>query len=251
MSSYKNIEIFLLDNNNNNLVPKKYSYREIKMKTKTFKEKLGKGGFVSVYKGKLRSESFVAIKMLDTSKSDGQDFISEITTIERIYHINVVRLVGFCVEGSKRALGCNFMPNGSLDKYILYKEENIFLSYEKIYEISLGIARDICYLHEGRDKKILHFDFKPHNIPQDENFIRKISNFGLAKLYPRDNSIVTLTDRRGTIGYTAPELSYKNIGGVSYKADIYSFEMLLMEMANRRKNLNLHAENSSSTFFPT
>ncbi|QHO37260.1 hypothetical protein S245_011707 [Arachis hypogaea] len=112
MSSYKNIEIFLLANNN--LVSKKYSYREIKMKTKTFKEKLGKGGFGSVYKGKLRSESFVAIKMLDTSKSDGQDFISEITTIERIYHINVVRLVGFCVEGSKRALGCNFMPNGSL-----------------------------------------------------------------------------------------------------------------------------------------
>ncbi|KAL1358464.1 hypothetical protein AAHE18_04G034200 [Arachis hypogaea] len=99
--------------------------------------------------------------------------------------------------------------------------------------------------------QILHFDIKPHNILQDENFIPKISDFGLAKLYPRDNSIVSLTDRRETIGYTSPELSYKNIGGVSYKVDIYSFGMLLMEMANRRKNLNMHAENSSSTFFPT
>ncbi|KAL4320777.1 hypothetical protein AHAS_Ahas14G0044400 [Arachis hypogaea] len=86
---------------------------------------------------------------------------------------------------------------------------------------------------------------------KDENFIPKISDLGLAKLYPRDNSIVSLTDRRGAIGYTSPELSYKNIGGVSYKVDIYSFGILLMEMANKRKNLNLHAENSSSTFFPT
>ncbi|KAL4320776.1 hypothetical protein AHAS_Ahas14G0044300 [Arachis hypogaea] len=81
--------------------------------------------------------------------------------------------------------------------------------------------------------------------------IARVSDFGLAKLYPRDNSIVSLTDRRGTIRYTAPELFYNNIGGVSYKADIYSFGMLLMEMANRRKNLNLLAENSSSTFFST
>ncbi|QHO05960.1 Putative receptor-like protein kinase [Arachis hypogaea] len=189
--------------------------------------------------------------MLYTSKSDGQDFISEITTIERIYHINVVRLVGFCVEGSKRALGCDFMLNGFLETYIFSKEENIFLSYEKIYEISLGIARGISYLHEGCDMQILHFDIKPHNILLDENFFPKISDFGLAKLYPRDNSIVSLTDRRGTIGYTAPELFYNNIGGVSYKADVYSFRMLLMKMANRRKNLNPHAENSSSAFFPT
>ncbi|XLT89730.1 hypothetical protein HN873_011405 [Arachis hypogaea] len=172
-------------------------------------------------------------------------------TIGRIHHINVVRLVAFCVEGSKRALVCDFKPNGSLDKYILSKEENIFLSYEKIYEMSLEIARGISYLHEGCDMQILHFDIKPHNILLDENVIQKVSDFGLAKLYPRDNNIVILTDRRGTIGYTAPELFYNNIGGVSYKADIYSFGMLLMEMANRRKNLNLHAENSSSTFFST
>ncbi|KAL1320204.1 hypothetical protein AAHE18_14G039100 [Arachis hypogaea] len=131
------------------------------------------------------------------------------------------------------------------------KKKIFFLNYEKIYEISLEITRGISYLHEGCDMQILHFDIKPHNILLDENFIPKVSDFGLSKLYPRDNSIVSLMDRRGTIGYTAPKLFYNNIGGVSYKADIYSFGMLLMEMANRRKNLNLHAENSSSTFFPT
>ena len=99
--------------------------------------------------------------------------------------------------------------------------------------------------------QILHFDIKPHNILLDESFIPKVSDFGLARLCPLDNSIVSLTAARGTIGYIAPELFYKNIGGVSYKADVYSFGMLLMEMATRRKNLNVHADNSSQIYFPT
>jgi serine/threonine protein kinase len=98
--------------------------------------------------------------------------------------------------------------------------------------------------------KILHFDIKPHNILLDENFIPKISDFGLAKLYPAQNSIITMTTAKGTIGYMAPELFYKNIGGVSYKADVYSFGMLLMEMASKRKNMNPHIEHSSQHYFP-
>jgi serine/threonine protein kinase len=99
--------------------------------------------------------------------------------------------------------------------------------------------------------EILHFDIKPHNILLDENFTQKVSDFGLAKLYPADDSIVSLTAARGTLGYIAPELFYKNIGGVSYKADVYSFGMLLMEMASRRKNLNAYADHSSQIYFPT
>jgi serine/threonine protein kinase len=119
-----------------------------------------------------------------------------------------------------------------------------------LYEISLAVARGIAYLHQGCDMQILHFDIKPHNILLDKDFIAKVSDFGLAKLYPVDNSIVTLTAARGTIGYMAPELFYKNIGGVSYKADVYSFGMLLMEIANRRRNLNSNADKSSQIFFP-
>ncbi|XP_027338044.1 rust resistance kinase Lr10-like [Abrus precatorius] len=231
-------------------MPIRYSYKKIKHMTKSFKEKLGQGGFGEVYKGKLRSGLFVAVKMLRKSKANGQEFISEVATIGRIHHNNVVRLIGFSVEASTCALIYEFMSNGSLDKYIFSKTNDISLTYKQIYEISFGVARGIAYLHQGCDRQILHFDIKPHNILLDENFIPKISDFGLAKLYPINKSIVTLTAARGTIGYMAPELFYHNIGGISYKADVYSFGMLLMEMASKRKNLNKHAENSSELFFP-
>ncbi|KAJ7942803.1 putative Kinase [Quillaja saponaria] len=128
------------------------------------------------------------------------------------------------------------MPNGSLDKYIFSGEGTIPLGCKKIYEISLEVAGGIKYLHKGCGMQILHFDIKPHNFLLDENFTPKVSDFGLAKIYPADDSIVSVTAARGTLGYMAPELFYKNIGGVSYKADVYSFGMLLIEMASRRKN---------------
>ncbi|MCH84458.1 putative receptor-like protein kinase [Trifolium medium] len=195
-----------------------------------FKLKLGAGAYGSVFKGNLCSGPSVAIKMLSESKGKGQDFINEVATIGRIHHLNVVQLIGFCVEGSKRAIVYEFMPNGSLDKIIFSKEGSISINYKRIFEISVGIARGIAYLHHGCEMKILHFDIKPHNILLDENLTPKISDFGLAKLYPVENSIITMTKERGTNGYMAPELSYNNIGGVSYKADVYSFGMLLMEM---------------------
>ncbi|KOM47829.1 hypothetical protein LR48_Vigan07g153300 [Vigna angularis] len=115
---------------------------------------------------------------------------------------------------------------------------------------TLAVARGIAYLHHGCEMKILHFDIKPHNILLDENFVPKISDFGLAKLYSIDNSIIPMTAARGTIGYMAPELFYNNIGGISNKADVYSFGMLLMEMASKRKNLNPSVEYSSQLYFP-
>nr|DAD18129.1 TPA_asm: hypothetical protein HUJ06_019592 [Nelumbo nucifera] len=145
------------------------------------------------------------------------------------------------------------MPNGSLEKYIFSPQENStpLISWKQMYDIAWGIARGIAYLHQGCDIQILHFDFKPHNILLDENFFPKISDFGLAKFYSTDESIVSLTAARGTMGYIAPELFYKNIGGVSYKADVYSFGMLLMEMVGRRKNINAFAEHSSQIYFPS
>ncbi|XVF18387.1 hypothetical protein REPUB_Repub11eG0017100 [Reevesia pubescens] len=213
--------------------------------TKGFKDKLGEGGYGSVFKGKLHSGPNVAVKLL------GQDFINEVASIGRIHHVNVVKLIGFCVEGSKQALVYDFMSNGSLDKIIFVEENKNTLGWKKMFDIVLGVARGIDYLHQGCDMQILHFDIKPHNILLDENFNPKVSDFGLAKLYSVEDSIVSLTAARGTIGYIAPELVYKNIGGISYKADVYSFGMLLMEMVGRRKNLNAFVDHTSQIYFPS
>ncbi|KAJ6931989.1 rust resistance kinase Lr10-like [Populus alba x Populus x berolinensis] len=248
LSMYCKIEEFL-QSHDHNLTLIRYSYSEIKKITHGFNDKLGEGGYASVYKGKLRSGRFAAVKLLRKEKGNGQEFINEVATIGRIHHCNVVQLIGFTVEGSKRALIYEFMPNGSLEKYIFSRQGTIPLSNQKIYEISLGVARGIEYLHQGCDMQILHFDIKPHNILLDENFTPKVSDFGLAKLYPTNNSIVSLTMAKGTIGYMAPELFYKSIGGVSYKADVYSFGMLLMDMVGRRKNLNALADHSSQKMY--
>ncbi|MBA0716605.1 hypothetical protein Golax_015425 [Gossypium laxum] len=183
--------------------------------------------------------------------SNGQDFINEVATLGRIHHVNVAKLIGFCVEGTKQALVYDFMPNGSLDRIVFGKDDKALLSWQKMFDIAHGIARGIEYLHQGCDMQILHFDIKPHNILLDENFTPKVSDFGLAKLYSVDDSIVSLTAARGTIGYIAPELIYKNLGGISYKADVYSFGMLLMEIVGRRKNMNALVEQTSQTYFPS
>ncbi|XP_058203353.1 rust resistance kinase Lr10-like isoform X1 [Rhododendron vialii] len=247
LSMFDNIEGFL--QGQNNLMPIRYSYSEIQKMTRGFKEKLGEGGYGCVYKGMLRSGYAAAIKVLGKSKANGQEFINEVATIGRIHHVNVVRLIGFCATRSKRALVYEFMPNGSLEKY-LFSQGIIPLSCKQMYDISRGVARGIEYLHRGCDMQILHFDIKPHNILLDENFNPKVSDFGLAKLYPTDNSMVSLTAARGTMGYMAPELFYKNIGHISYKADVYSYGMLLMEMAGRRRNLNAFADHTSQIYFP-
>ncbi|KAF8008398.1 hypothetical protein BT93_K2164 [Corymbia citriodora subsp. variegata] len=234
----KNIEEFLQAHNN--FLPIRYSYSNIKKITKNFKHKLGM----------LKSGNEVAIKILKQSKANGQDFISEVATIGRIHHVNVVQLIGFCFEGSKQALVYDFMSNRSLDKHIFTNDGDKFLDYRKIYEIALRVARGIEYLHHGCDMQILHFDIKPHNIFLDQNFTPKVSDFGLVRLYLIDRRIISLTVARGTLGFMAPELFYKNIDIVSYKSNVYSFGRLLMEMAGRRKNINANVECSSQIYFP-
>ncbi|KAF5462884.1 hypothetical protein F2P56_018853 [Juglans regia] len=249
LSMYDDVEKFL--QSQNNLMPIRYSFSEIKKMTKGFRESLGEGGYGTVFKGILQSGRLVAVKMLSQSKANGQDFINEVATIGRIHHVNIVQLIGFCVHGSKRALVYEFMPNGSLNKHIFSSDSANILNYDKTYDIALGVARGIEYLHQGCDMQILHFDIRPHNILLDENLKPKISDFGLAKLYPVEDSIVPLTRARGTFGYMAPEMLYKNIGDVSHKADVYSFGMLLMEMVSRRKNLHASTEHLSQIYFPT
>ncbi|EAZ10315.1 hypothetical protein OsJ_00151 [Oryza sativa Japonica Group] len=233
------------------LGPKRYAYTDIIAITSHFRDKLGQGGYGSVYKGVLLpGDIHVAIKMLD-GKSDcnGEDFISEVATIGRIHHINVVRLVGFCSEEMRRALVYEYMPRGSLNRYIFSSERSF--SWDKLNEIALGIARGINYLHQGCEMQILHFDIKPDNILLDDNFIPKVADFGLAKLYPREKSFVSDRALRGTFGYMAPEMACRSFGVISSKSDVYSFGMLLLEMAGGRKNADPNANsNSSRAYYP-
>ncbi|XP_042435673.1 rust resistance kinase Lr10-like [Zingiber officinale] len=233
--------------------PTRYSFSDIRKITMRFKNKLGQGGYGSVYKGELSNGIPVAVKMLESSKGEGQEFINEVATIGRIHHINITRLLGFCTERSTRALIYEFMPNESLEKYIFSRQDkgsNKSLSMEKLLNIAIGIARGIEYLHQGCEQRILHFDIKPHNILLDYDLNPKISDFGLAKLCSRDISIVTMTVARGTMGYIAPEMYCRNFGTVSYKSDVYSFGMLLLEMIGGRKNHDPEIGRESEIYYP-
>uniref|UniRef100_A0A453DPY8 non-specific serine/threonine protein kinase n=1 Tax=Aegilops tauschii subsp. strangulata TaxID=200361 RepID=A0A453DPY8_AEGTS len=222
------------------LTPTRYAYTDITAVTGHFRDKLGQGGYGSVFKGVLLNDFHVAVKMLaGNSNFSGEDFINEVSTIGRIHHVNVVRLVGFCSEEMRRALIYEYMPRGSLDKYIFSAKKSF--SWDKLIDIALGVARGINYLHQGCEMQILHFDIKPHNILLDSNFVPKVADFGLAKLYPRDNSFVPSRALRGTIGYIAPEMISRSFGAISNKSDVYSFGMLLLEMAGGRRNADPNA----------
>ncbi|GMP70531.1 hypothetical protein CsSME_00029342 [Camellia sinensis var. sinensis] len=186
----------------------RYSYADIKKITNQFQDKVGQGGYGIVYKGKLSNDVHVAVKILNNVKGNGDEFINEVQTMGRIHHINVVRLVGYCADGFIRAVLYEFLPNNSLEKFISTDKQKNSLGKEKLHDIALGIANGIEYLHLGCDQRILHFDIKPHN---------KISDFGLAKLCSKEQSVVSMTFARGTLGYIAPEVFSRNFGNVSYK----------------------------------
>ncbi|KAJ3692404.1 hypothetical protein LUZ60_012754 [Juncus effusus] len=232
--------------------PTRYTFGELKKITKHFSNKLGQGGFGSVYKGELSNGLPVAVKMLERSKGAGEEFTNEVATIGRIHHVNIVRLLGFCSEGMRRALIYEFMPNNSLEKHVIIRKNSITLPLrmEKLLQITIGIARGIEYLHQGCHEQILHFDIKPHNILLDDNLNPKIADFGLAKLCAKDQSIITMTAARGTMGYIAPEVYSRNFGTVSYKSDVYSFGMLLLEIVVGKKGTDPEIENKSDEYFP-
>ncbi|KAL3819959.1 hypothetical protein ACJIZ3_005864 [Penstemon smallii] len=230
--------------------PSRYTYAEIKKITDNFKHKLGEGGFGTVFKGKLSNNILVAVKLLNHIKGNGEDFINEVATIGKIHHVNVVRLIGYCADGYKRALVYEFLQNDSLEKYISSGKQGTTLGWEKLHKIALGIAKGLDYLHQGCKQRILHFDIKPHNILLDQNLNPKVADFGLAKLCSKEKSVVTMTAARGTIGYIAPEVFSRNFGKVSYKSDIYSFGMLLLDLVGGRKNFQAVAQDDSQIYFP-
>uniref|UniRef100_A0A6N2KA35 non-specific serine/threonine protein kinase n=1 Tax=Salix viminalis TaxID=40686 RepID=A0A6N2KA35_SALVM len=226
--------------NYRSLTPKRYSYSDIKKMTNSFVNTIGQGGFGNVYRGKLPDDGrLVAVKVLKESKGDGEEFMNEVASISRTSHVNVVTLLGFCYERNKRALIYEFMPNGSLDSFISDKGTNCRLERKKLYEIAVGIARGLEYLHRGCNTRIVHFDIKPHNILLDEDFCPKISDFGLAKLCKSNVSKISMIGARGTVGYIAPEVFCRNFGGVTYKSDVYSYGMMVLEMVGQSKDFDM------------
>ena len=139
------------------LKPSRYSYADVKRITNQFKDKLGEGGYGTVYKGKLSDEIFVAVKILNHSQGNGEDFNNEVATMGTIHYVNIVRLIGFCADGFKRVLIHEYLPNESLEKFIFSRvDKKHSLSWKKLQEIAIVIAKGIDYLHEGCDQRILH-----------------------------------------------------------------------------------------------
>ncbi|KAH7675772.1 S-receptor-like serine/threonine-protein kinase protein [Dioscorea alata] len=223
-----------------------FSYRELEHLTKNFSERLGGGGFGSVFKGVLPDNNVIAVKKLEGLRQGEKQFRAEVSTMGTIQHVNLVRLRGFCCEGDKRLLVYDFMPNGSLDSYLTDNHAKQTLGWKQRYQIAIGTARGLAYLHEQCRDCIMHCDIKPENILLDKDLCPKVSDFGMAKLMGRDFSRV-MTTMRGTVGYLAPEW----ITGlpVTPKADVYSYGMVLFELISGKRNATVH-EDEQVTFFP-
>ncbi|KAJ1282416.1 hypothetical protein BS78_03G050100 [Paspalum vaginatum] len=231
--------------------PKRYTYSQVKRMTKSFAHELGRGGYGSVFRGNTPDGREVAVKMLKDTDGDGEEFMNEVASISRTSHVNIVTLLGFCLQGSKRALVYEYMPNGSLDRYTFgnNSEGDQNLSWDMLFDIVVGIARGLEYLHNGCNTPIVHFDIKPQNILLDQDFSPKISDFGLAKLCRQKQSKISIAGMRGTVGYIAPEVFNRSYGAVSSKSDVYGYGMVVLEMVGARKQIDVSTD-SSSKYFP-
>lgn len=229
-------------------MPIRFGYRDLQTATNNFSVKLGQGGFGSVYQGALPDGTRLAVKKLEGIGQGKKEFRAEVSIIGSIHHHHLVRLKGFCAEGTHRLLAYEFMANGSLDKWIFKRNnEEFLLDWEARFNIAVGTAKGLAYLHEDCDVKIIHCDIKPENVLLDGQFLAKVSDFGLAKLMNREQSHV-FTTLRGTRGYLAPE--WITNYAISEKSDVYSYGMLLLEIIGGRKNF-IATESSEKSHFPS
>ncbi|XP_038682076.1 G-type lectin S-receptor-like serine/threonine-protein kinase At2g19130 isoform X2 [Tripterygium wilfordii] len=222
-----------------------FKYQELRTATKNFSEKLGEGGFGTVYKGTLPNSTAIAVKKLKNLKQGEKQFRAEVKTVGSIQHINLVRVRGICVEGSQRLLVYDYMPNGSLETTLFRKTAKV-LDWNERYHIAVGTARGLAYLHEKCRECIIHCDIKPENILLDPDYKPKLADFGLAKLIGRDFSRV-LTTMRGTRGYLAPE--WISGEAITTKADVFSYGMLLFEVISGRRNSE-QLDDEMDIYFP-
>lgn len=215
-------------------LPTRFTYEELRTATDDFRTRIGSGGFGEVFKGVLPDSSVVAVKRIGNTGGQGKrEFCTEIAVIGNIHHVNLVKLRGFCVQGSKRLLVYEYMSRSSLDRSLFAGRGAPPLEWRERVEIALGAARGLAYLHGGCDHKIIHCDVKPENILLNEQLQAKISDFGMSKLLSPEQSAF-FTNMRGTRGYLAPE--WLTNSSISDRTDVYSFGMVLLEIVRGRKN---------------
>ncbi|KAK4590146.1 hypothetical protein RGQ29_020620 [Quercus rubra] len=218
-----------------------FDFSTIRAATNNFSDanKLGKGGFGIVYMGKLSNGQQIAVKRLSRNSQQGDsEFKNEVLLVAKLQHRNLVRLLGFCLEGNERLLIYEFVPNRSLDYYIFdpMKCENI--SWEMRFKIIRGIARGLLYLHEDSRLRIIHRDLKASNILLDAEMNPKISDFGMARIFELDQTEGNTNRIVGTYGYMAPE--YAMLGQFSTKSDVFSFGVLILEVLSGQKITHFH-----------
>ncbi|KAL3737444.1 hypothetical protein ACJRO7_026243 [Eucalyptus globulus] len=215
--------------------PYTFGYAELKAATDDFNpnNKLGEGGFGPVFKGTLNDGRVIAVKQLSVSSHQGKNqFVAEIATISAVQHRNLVKLYGCCIDADNRLLVYEYLENKSLDQ-AMFGQGILNLDWATRYDICLGIARGLAYLHEESRLRIVHRDVKASNILLDSDLTPKISDFGLAKLYD-DNKTHISTRVAGTIGYLAPEYAMR--GHLTEKADVFAFGVVALEVVSGRPN---------------
>ncbi|XP_019194517.1 PREDICTED: probable LRR receptor-like serine/threonine-protein kinase At1g07650 isoform X2 [Ipomoea nil] len=217
-----------------------FTLRQIKAATKNFDadNKVGEGGFGSVYKGQLSDGTTIAVKQLSSKSKQGtREFLNEIGMISALKHPNLVKLYGCCVEGNHLMVIYEYMENNCVSRALFGKDttNKLKLDWPTRSKICLGIARGLAYLHEESSLKIVHRDIKTSNVLLDKDLNAKISDFGLAKLHEDDNTHIS-TRIAGTVGYMAPEYAMR--GYLTNKADVYSFGVVALEIVSGKSNTN-------------
>jgi hypothetical protein len=225
--------------------PHRFSYKDLFYATEGFKDKhlLGIGGFGRVYKGILRvSKLEVAVKRVSHDSRQGmKEFIAEVVSIGRIQHRNLVRVLGYCRRRGELFLVYEYMPSGSVDKYLYGIEGKAILSWANRWHIIKGIASCLVYLHEEWEKVVIHRDIKPSNVLLDSDMNARLGDFGLARLYDHDTDPQT-THVVGTIGYLAPELGHTS--KATPLTDVFSFGMFLLEITCGRRPISENSQES-------
>ncbi|KAL6865246.1 hypothetical protein ACP4OV_016397 [Aristida adscensionis] len=207
--------------------------------------KLGEGGFGAVYKGVLSEGQEIAVKRLSLCSTQGlEELKTELVLVAKLQHKNLVRLIGVCLEEDEKLLVYEYMPNKSLDTILFDSHKSKELDWRKRLNIVNGVARGLQYLHEESQLKVVHRDLKPSNVLLDFDYNPKISDFGLAKLFDRDQSQGVTSHIAGTYGYMAPEYAMR--GQYSVKSDVFSLGVLILEIVTGKKNSNSFADSEES-----